>query len=128
MSDARARLLLRRRLLLERRIVGVAGGAVGVEGVGVQALRGRRRERRGGPGLARKSLPNAAASAGRERQRPRGARTRVLFVAEGMQDGEIELVRVLQKREVAGVGQDQRPSVRKVAAIYSVCGRLIASS
>src|ERR1700691_1840344 len=34
-----------------------------------------------------------------------------LFVAQEMQDGEIELVRVLQKREVARVWQDPQPSM-----------------
>jgi len=34
------------------------------------------------------------------------------FVTEEMQDGEIELVRVLQKREVARVRQNQQPGMR----------------
>ena len=51
-----------------------------------------------------------------------------LFVAQEMQDGEIELVRVLQKREVACVRQDQKPSMRDGRGDIPVCGRLIASS
>src|SRR5271165_3682529 len=50
-----------------------------------------------------------------------------LLVAEEMQDREIEHLRVLQQGEMAHVRQDEE-ACGMVAAIYSVCSRLIASS
>lgn len=41
-----------------------------------------------------------------------------LLIAQKMQDGEIELPRVLQKGKMAGVGQDQQPRMRDLAAMY----------
>ena len=53
---------------------------------------------------------------------------RALFVAEEMQDGEVELVRVLQKGEMAHIRQDQEPGVRDGRGDIFGVGRLIASS
>ena len=45
-----------------------------------------------------------------------------------MQDVPGELVGVLKKRKVAGVGQDKQTGARNGGRDISVCGRLIASS